>query len=276
MNAPDQPKLRLRDRRRRLMWVKVAAGASVVVISLALIFYAARRPEVTITAIHVSGTHLVQADEVKAIAEQGLQGSYAYLVPYGNSLVAPLSAVHDAIMRSFPPIKSVSISRSGLQALDIQVQERAPVALWCLPAQAGGTDATDTSKPCYLMDADGYVFAHAAATDEYLRYFGPLSGNIIGSTYLDSGFASLDTLVTDIGKSIGHRPLSVTVDATSNDVSVAFADDGILQFVRTAERQATLDNIASVFASQSFRDNKQFEYADFRFGNKVYVKFKGQ
>ena len=51
MAEPIQPKLRLKDRRRRLAWVKVAAGASVVAVCLVLVFYVSRLPSVTIASV---------------------------------------------------------------------------------------------------------------------------------------------------------------------------------------------------------------------------------
>jgi hypothetical protein len=48
---------------------------------------------------------------------------------------------------------------------------------------------------------------------------------------------------------------------------------GTLKFVRTADRPVLLDNIASIFSARGLSASETLDYADFRFGDKVYVKF---
>lgn len=273
MASPQQPKLRLKDRRRRLMWVKVAAGSSVVALSLAFVWYVGHLPAVTISSIEVSGTTIVSAEAVKTLVGEQLKGSYAYIIPHNNSLVFPEQHIRSQALLQFPPIASLSISRVGLTGLSITVEERAPVALWCGDSV---TDEGATDTGCYSVDKNGFIFAKVETQDAFVRFYGSVGESPIGKTYLDGGFASLSTLVKDIGIAIKRTPKTVVTDPTTKDVALTFADGGVLKFVQTTNEQATLDNVASVFASQSFKTNKQFEYVDFRFGDKVYVKFKGE
>lgn len=124
------------------------------------------------------------------------------------------------------------------------------------------------------MDQSGFIFAAATDTAAYESYYGAVSGNPIGATYLAGGFASLKATVDGVGASISQTPTEVLVDNNLTDVSMALAGGGVVRFTRSTDTQSTITNIASVFASQSFVDHPQFEYADFRFGDKVYVKFK--
>lgn len=269
MPNSQQPKLSLRDRRRRLVWVKVAAGSAVVALSLIAVWFLARIPATTIASIEVKGTLIVSADEVKKLVEEKLDGSYAYWIPYRNSLLFPKRNIENAVAIAFPPLAKITISRNGFNALTVTTEERMATALWC--------DGATEEEACYSIDKNGFIFASATDATPTIRFYGALSSVPIGSTYLDGGFASLNTLVTGIASSIHRIPETVIVDGTSNDVELAFADGGVLKFVRTTSNQrATLENIASVFASQSFKKNKEFEYADFRFGDKVYIKFKGE
>jgi len=130
MAAPIQPRLRLQDRRRRLAWVKVTAGASVVALGLVLVFYVSHLPQMTIATVDVSGTNLVSADEVHALVSQQLAGSYAFLVPHANALVLHAGSIKTAIENSFPPVKSVAISMKGFTTLQVAITERQPAALW--------------------------------------------------------------------------------------------------------------------------------------------------
>lgn len=275
MRDSPQQKLRLKDRRRRLMWVKVAAGSAVVALSLIAVWFVFRLPEVTIASVEVTGTKSVSADTLKALVEEKLNGAYAFFIPHRNSLVFPKGDIERAVANAFPLFAHVSISRNGFTGITLAVEDRVAVARWC--EGTGPQKGTDTSATCYDMDKDGFVFAPASTATPSVQFYGALSGTTpIGSTYIHGSFASLNSLVGAIASTVKRIPATVVVDTGSNDVDLAFTDGGVVKFVRTPDQQATLANIASVFASQSFKTNKEFEYVDFRFGDKVYVKFKGE
>jgi len=270
MADSPQQKLRLKDRRRRLMWIKVAAGSTVVALSLVLIWFVARLPAVTISSIEVKGTGLVSAGALEALAEEKLHGSYGFIIPRSNSILFPKQDMEQSIATAFPPLAKVNVARKGFTALTVTVEERVAAAEWC----EGAPDAEGAS--CYSMDKSGFIFASSSSASSLVRFYGVLSENPIGKTYLEGGFASLNSLVGNISASVHRVPDTVLVDGETNDVELVFEGGELLKFVRTPNEQATLSNIASVFASQSFKSGKEFEYADFRFGDKVYVKFKGE
>ena len=266
MGTPQQPKLRLRDKRRRLLWVKVAAGTGVVAVSFALMWYAVRLPEVTIAEVDVEGAVLAKADVLKQISESALQGSYGFFIPKNNTLFIPKQNIAAAIAAAFPQVESVSVTRDGWQKLVVSVTERTPRALWC--------SRDEDAVSCYLMNESGFIFDKASGGEQYVEYFGAIGGEPIGSTFLAGGFYQLDTFVIAVAKAANRTAVSVLVDE-NDDVEVTFAEGGTLKFVRTADQKETINNIASVFASRKFNTDEKLEYADFRFGNKVYVKFRG-
>lgn len=269
------------------MWTKVVAGASVVAIALLLVFYVSHLPAITVAEVSVTGANLVSADAVQNIASAQLAGSYGFIVPHDNALVVPGAAIRSAIQKAFPPVASVSISEKGFKTLNIAITERQAAAVWCSGTPGGeisqdaGTSTPVATEPdssadsdCYSMDPSGFIFATSTGSDAVLKYYGALSAAPVGSTYLKGDFASLNKAIKDIGVSINQVPEEVIASADNNDVSLAFASGGVLRFIRSSDPQPTLENIASVFASQGFKDHTNFEYVDFRFGDKVYVKFK--
>lgn len=274
---PQQPKLSLKDRRRRLAWVKVAAGSAVVALSLVLIWNVARLPEITVAGVDVTGTKLVNASDVQKLAQSKLAGSYLFLVPRTNSLVFPRGSMVAAVVDAFPEVDAVSVVRDGWQKITVVITEREAVALWCLPvlpAQAGeGSSEGESVSSCYLMDKDGFVFASVKDDSKLLiRFLGIVSGEPIGQKYLSGDFASLKSFIEEVSSTAHRTPESVLVE-DNGDVSLTFVQGGVLKFVLASDRDATLDNIASVFASRRLDTNEKLDYADFRFGNKVYVKF---
>lgn len=242
------------------MWVKVAAGSSVVAFAFLFLWYAAHRPEVTITDISVSGDSALSANAVEDVARAALAGSYFALVPRANSLVFPKDALVAAIAHAFPELAEVSVSRTGLTGLTIALTERAALARWCAESE------------CYFMDKHGFVFARAAGNAASLiDFYGVLSGDPVGQIYL-SDFAEFKSFIEEVSSTVRRSPESVTVDE-NGDASLMFREGGVLKFVRSADREATLANIVSVFSSPGFGKGKTLDYADFRFGDKVYVKF---
>jgi len=265
---PKQQKLSLRDRRRRLVWVKVAAGTAVVALSVVMIWYAAHLPGITVAGVEVLGTKLVNASVVKNLVESKLAGSYFFLVPRTNSLVFPRGAVVAAVVQAYPEVDAVSVIRDGWQKITVLITEREPSALWCT---APGADTGISS--CYLMDANGFIFTPVADNARLLvRFSGIISGEPVGQKYLAEDFAPLKSFVEEISSTAHRTPQSVLAE-DNGDVSVTFVQGGVLKFVRTADRDATLNNIVSVFSSRRLDTNERLDYADFRFGNKVYVKF---
>lgn len=264
MKVPEQPKLRLKDKRRRLMWVKVALGSSVVAISLVLVWYVAHLPTLTIGSVEVAGTKALPSTRVQASAEESLGGSYAYIIPYRNILVFPKKELEEKLLREFPLINKVSISEKNLTTLVVTVEERVAVGRWCA-----------SEKECFLMDKDGFVFAPAPDTETSVKFYGVLAGNPLGKKFIDN-FPSLYKLVTDISVSASRTPESLSIPEGTSDALLTFTDGAVVKFIGMGEKQSNLSNIASVFASQSFKTKRNFEYVDFRFGDKVYIKFKGE
>lgn len=263
---PIQPKLRLRDRRRKLLQIKIAAGTLVLLLLLGGIFFIARLPEVTISKIEVTGTLVADASLIQRIVEEQISGSYALVIPKKNTLFVPAGDIAKALSGSFPIVKDAKISHTSLTSLSVAVTERTPVALWC------AEDAVDAAGTCYFMDETGYIYMVADTTDAYVRYSGALLQEPVGSLYLSGTFHELHTFVGETAKTLSRTADTVFVEPNS-DVTLAFVGGGELKFVMTEDSTGTLENIASVFASQKLKGRTDFEYADFRFGNKVYVKF---
>lgn len=264
---PVQPKLRLRDRRRKVLQIKILVGAGLFLFALVSIFFLARLSEVTISTIEIQGTVLADQVLVKKIADDTLSGSYALLIPKKNALFVPTNEIAHAITSTFPVIMEAKVTHTSPTALSIAVTERSPAALWCLPR------ADATLEKCYMMDDGGFIYMNADTVNTFVRFLGVLPDNPVGSVFLKGEFPTLRAFVEEIGKTLNRVALSVSVEE-NKDVSVTFVGGGELKFVMTEDSAGTLENIASIFNSQKLKGKTDFEYADFRFGNKVYVKFK--
>lgn len=248
------------------MWVRAGMFGALLMVVFVGAYFLLRLPEVTISAVSIEGTITTSSDEVKSIAVATLNGEYGFLVPKQNVIFAPLHAVEVSILQKVPTIKQVVVERSNLTALKIAVSERTPSALWC-------SDVVAENSTCFFMDEDGFVYAPAERKEELVTYSGAIEGEPVGTVFLDGKFSGLSAFVNETATTLGRLPRSVTIDE-HGDASVHFVGGGELRFTLQDDSTGTLDNIASVFATQKLKGRDDFEYADFRFGNKVYVKFK--
>lgn len=270
----------LRERRRRaraivlLLWTLLfigVAGGSV---------YALHRSEVTIRFVSITGVRLVREDLARSVAEQALSGSYALVIPRRSTFFFPRSDIERELMKTFHPIQGAVVERAGLTGIAIYLTERMPDALWCLSApsaetlEAGGTDSKE-KESCFFMDMNGFVFAAAKDTSDrtdLLRFEGGNLSKPLGETYLPGAYQTLRRFLGDMGKTISRTPQRVFLDE-HDDVHVFFKEGGEVRFAARDVGEPLLENVASVFASKRFTDGGAFEYVDFRFGSKVYIRW---
>lgn len=251
----------LAARRQRVRYVLFALGILVLIGLIVLLWFGVRRHEVTITSVDVSGTQFIDARDVETLAQEKLEGSYFWFVPKRNALFYPKGEIERSLKETFFPINILSIDRDGLKGLLVSIEERQPIAEWC---------GTSTTTACYLVDKTGLLFEEANKNSGALVYQSePLA---LGDTFLNGEFFELHGFITTL-RTTTNRAIQMVVIDEHDDVFVIFREGGELRFVRTDNKEALLDNITSTFTSNRFQTDEVLEYVDFRFGNKVYVKF---
>lgn len=262
MSAPTRSGKRksLAARRRQLRFVIVGLFTALIVAGLSGAVYVLHLPQVTITSVGVTDGDYIDAAAVQSTAESLLAGSYGFVIPRAFTFLYPRTGIITSIHASFPSIKDVVVERRGLTALAVTVIERIPVARWCM------------SDQCYFMDDTGMVFAKADSVSG-LAYSGLIEGDPSGQTFLDGEFAMLADFMTALPRATGRTPISALVDA-SDDVYVTLQEGGVIKFNLSSDLANVLANVTTTFASKQFSSGQSFDYADFRFGNKVYVKWK--
>ena len=259
-------KLRLQEIRRRKRYALCALGLVVFVAAFSGLVFLLRLPEVTINSVAVSETEYVRNELVLEMVNGMLEGNYLLVIPRSNTFLYPKHAIQRDMFALFPSVERVKFSRIGFNTLSISITERTPVAEWC--------SNPGTSSPCYLLDNGGFVFApQRVQGSSFVVYGGGLTGDPLGQTYLSGEFQSIQEFVQDLKKVTERNPKTVLIDE-HDDVSVTFKEGGELRFAVESANGTLLDNIASVFASRRFHSDDILEYADFRFGNKIYVKFE--
>lgn len=253
----------LKEKRAQKRNVLVGVGIAVCVGAVVTVAFLARLPEVTITDVRVDGATLIDTASVVQVVEEELAGSYLWLVPRKNTFFYPEQALEQRVQAAFPPVHLVDVSRDGFTTIVVAIEERQSVALWC---------AGSAPSPCFLMDDTGFLFEPAEEHAALITYRGGVVGEPLGAHFIDGEFPALHTLMSAMHEATQRTVQEVVVDEY-NDLYVYFKEGGEVRFVRRYDSQLLLDNITSIFSSPRFNTDEVLEYADFRFGNKVYVKF---
>ncbi len=257
---------RLKDRRRTALLIRVLLVVVLVFAIVGGLIYAAHRPELSITTVQVAGTSAAKNDDIRAVVESDISGSYAYIIPRNTELTLPRASIRENLLATFPDLKTVTLSVSNVRILVVTIAGRSSVAEWC------GKEPYTGNADCYDMDENGFLF-YKSEQAQVRRYTGPLEGEPLGATFLRGDFARLNDLVDHIAQVLDGHIRSIHV-AANRDVFADVAGIGELRFVKSTDPTDLLTNIKSVFDSAQFKSEGVLEYADFRFGGKALLKFK--
>lgn len=260
-------KLTLKERRRRARLFIVYGALGVLVTVLIASAVGLRHPRVTIQTISVSPLQFSRSELVSTAVEELLLGSYFFLIPKNSGFFVPIKKIEDTIQKQFHSVQSITVERDGFSKLALTIEERVPDALWC--------DSFEETARCFIMDERGFIFA-PRREERALRVFsGSISRDPMGETFLNGEFPRLREFLVTLSQVTKKTPKYIRVDE-HGDVWVSLVEGGEVRFVLSDMSVALSDSIASVFASRRFTSGETLEYADFRFGNKVYVKFVGE
>jgi hypothetical protein len=232
-----------------------------------------------IKSIIVKGNKVLTKEEVGKFAETALSGKYFHAFPKTNIFLYPKKTVEKGLFRAFPRIASVSADLDTERIFTISLTEREPFALWC------GKEMAEVSSEdgCYYLDDKGFVFANAPH----------FSGNAYFEFYGKGILPDTDPPGHDFLPAVSYRRILKIKERLEsfgvNPVKIAVLDDGSAEFTEKSgyrvrfnidEDISSLEsNMQAVFHSSSWGDavrSGSLEYLDFRFGNKVYYKYKSQ
>ncbi len=244
-------------------------GAIILVVFFAR--FVLRLPQVTIHTITVEGAAAVPKGEIEGVAREAIAGDYLYLFPRASIFLYSKTAVVEALLKKYRRIVSASVGFLSPTKIAVRVTERAPTAIFCT-SDSLATVTVNTS--CYFMDADGFVFdtASPALSSLYFTYFGKITAeDAVGQTYLPAKeFSDLGNFVGALKKR-GVAPIALSL-SPDDDFTVYLAGGARLLFSRRAGFAVGLQNFDTVAGKLLGAAAPRLDYADFRFGNKVFYK----
>src|ERR1035437_525361 len=116
-----------RVRRLRLVVLFIILFTSIV---YALSFFSSNKHGV-INKILITGTHIIDQDEIEKEVRADIYGKYIYLFSKSNSFIYPHDKIYNNLRLNFPRIESLSVYRDNLKTLHINISERTGSYLYC-------------------------------------------------------------------------------------------------------------------------------------------------
>lgn len=262
---------KLVKKKRKKLLLKIGSILFILLFILVGAIFGLRVKQINISDIRIKGNSTVSKQILKEFIKEKISGNYIYIFPKSNIFLYPKKDLQISLLENFKEIKETKVLFENLQSISIKIEERKPYALYC-------GDYVSTTTDCYFLDEDGLIFTKAPdfSGNVFLRYFGVLNrDDLIGSQFMPTkDFKKINFFLSSLFK-INIVPIAFSV-LDENDFEVHLEEGGKILFWRAQNLSDVYENIQSVFDSEDFDEDNlpNLDYADFRFGNKVYFKFK--
>lgn len=246
-------------------------GACLVLLLAVAVWYGARRPEVTIASVTVSGGTTVPHELIEDKIKSVLTGTYALLIPRRFTYLLPYHDLTEAV-NSIPRVHDASVVRSSRNELAVTFEEYVPHALWC---DSVATDARATPV-CLFVNDQGLAYAEAPSLlgETLLRFIveerKPAKGTSVYDTDTLQKYTAFSNAISEHHK---HRLRAIT-ETKDGDLILHLSGGVNILITKNESIQDAFEKIESLFEAKEFQGKtmEEFEYIDLRFGNKVYVR----
>ncbi len=235
---------------------------------------------IQIAEIEVFGNATISKDEIINAVKKETSGEYLMLFSKNSIFLYPKKTIKEKILSDFKKVEKAEINSKGLKIIEVSLIERKPDFMWCSIDEKIKTSSGGYSGSCYFMDKEGVIFSSAPdfSGNTHIRYYGLIDGaNPIGEIYMPSekfkGVANLINSLKDLGI------ITAEFHAESENDYKIYLKNGIkIIFDDKQPLDKTLGNIESVLGEIDLRHDysannpPKYNTADFRFGNKVFLR----
>jgi cell division septal protein FtsQ len=265
-----------KKRRRKLFWRIILIVVAVLIV-LGIFLYTIWRPALLISTITVEGVKFGNETLITQTVREVISGKYLYVLPKRNALLLPRRAIARALTEHEKAIDEIDLDLSGLTGLVVQVKEHQPFSRWCRTVVVN--EQVVKSSECYMMTADGYIFANDQPQPERLafdiRWYGLLDTDTPrGQQFIiDPPLSEWQQLVSSLA-TMSLETDSITARG-NGEYEATFTTGQRILVNNKQSLERSLSNLRTVLqerARGSQATTTPFEYVDLRFGSKVYVK----
>ncbi|MEK7091362.1 MAG: hypothetical protein AAB900_00020 [Patescibacteria group bacterium] len=263
--------------RRRLTTFLILTLIFLVIISVDIIFLL-RSPGFLINKVVISGASPYEQEKITEAVNLVLNTDCPCLIPRRSLLFYPRSLLSQAVHQASPRAGDLELSLFG-RTLELNIQERKPLALWC-----GNANET---KQCFFLDQTGTAFSPAPtfSTGVFPEFYQATGTPTLFSQprpELDlPQFLNFTNQVGVLLQTLSSSSLVRIEAETDGDLALIF-EQGRQTWKLLINEQTKSDlvlaNLKAVLQAVSFRQTWQagqnLDYLDLRFSSKVFYKFR--
>lgn len=238
-----------------------------------LLLYLVWRPALRVSDVSATGP---QIERIRAESKALLEGTYAYSIPRNSIFFFPEDTIRKSILKNYPDVVAVSISRTSFHSIEVRAVPRASSFIWC-----GARRDELLQTGCFNADAEGLIFKNvnegeqteSAQASSTLRVYASLNQEILeGQSPVGAHVVHPEAVPKALQFIKALKQLGVPVEALTirgDEADVWIGRTRITYVLGHEEEAAGL--AASTLPQLSLRDNT-IEYVDLRFVTKAYIK----
>ncbi|EKE15844.1 MAG: hypothetical protein ACD_11C00103G0046 [uncultured bacterium] len=232
-------------------------------------------PFLAVEQIEISGIQELNLENVSKVSESVYEGKYLGFIPKKNLLIFPSGKIKKALLDSFKKIKSISIEKKFPNFVEIKIQERKSLVIWC------------EGERCFIVDENGDAFEEVKLDSREVlenNLIKIVSGNVKN---IAEGEKILEVEKVDF--------LNNFKDVLQKNSPIKFSDEVYMQshmaeevILKTSQGWNVHISILiplekSANALKLFLDKEitsedlgRLEYVDLRIENKIFYKFRDE
>lgn len=255
--------------RRFLFWNVFLVFASTTIY---VVFFS---PFLAVSNIEIEGVEFIGKDDIAGEIKDELNGKWCSFVPGNNLVVISRKQLERAVESEFRRIKTVKVSKFFPDTLEVKVEERKALLIWC------GNDK------CYVLDSEGRPFQEADFDSKEVKennmvVLADTSGEevrwgqrILSSEYMQFAVALNDALGNNLPVEIDKSIFFTTPSRAAEEIAVKTKEGWNIIFSSTVHLDDSMRALQLILKKELPAGTRSFlEYIDLRADNKVYYKFK--
>jgi len=228
-------------------------------------------PYLFITATNITGAPAAEAQSLELFVNENLEGKYLWIFPKKDFFFISPRRLETKIKNAYPLVRAVTVKRIFPHSLDIQIDSREKIVLWC-------------ASSCYHIHEDGSVVPKSDVFDKEVNLSQTLMIRDISEKAIPTGASvfprQIFPFVTSLPDAISDR-LGIEIEH-SFTVSSRFADEQILktkegwEIYLSTERplDSSLDALGLVLEKEIIDNRTSLKYIDLRTENRIYYVFQ--
>ena len=275
--------LSMRRKRRKYLW-RLSILLSILFIAIvSACAYFSFDERIVINKISVNGNKIINTSDIEEIINNKISGKYLYLFNRANIFIYPKHGIYRELISKYPRIESLSIYKTGLNTLSLDIKERNGAYLYC--GDKISEVKSEIGENCYFVNNDGYVFDKAPyfSGNVYLKFYvsisdtDPLKKQILPVDRFRDLLGFIDGVT-----SLGFRAAYLFIDQDGMHSLYLEHGEGKsnpkIIFREENDLGVILENLSSSMKKKEFANeiNSKYDtllYIDLRFKNKVLYKF---